>query len=554
MRKNKILLVRVPEIETSIRKNDFRSVGIGSLTIPLGITYLSSVIRNQNHHDVQILDLYAEYYELYISDCVSDPFKLITLSKKILSNTILQYRPDVVGFSAPFLFQHNFVKELINFTKESFPLVRIYLGGYPTIVPKIVMKDIDGLDVLFIGEAEKTITRVLDIEGSDSRYANINGISYRDNNNIIINKSLNLTYDINDIPYPSFDMLPLDKYKKILGSNAFPIMTSRSCPFTCNFCSSFLYSGRGLRLRKIDNITKEMEVLHKKYNIDSLFIRDDNFIVNKEHVKQFLRNLIKYNMTVPWCDSSGFHVNSIDEEILDLCKASGCSEVIFAVESGCGRVLKDIMNKNVNLEHALKMAKYCHEIGLPIQCYFVIGNPGETQEEIKMTVDFAREMQVDSCTFSIATPFPGTKYYDLAVEKGYLIHNPDFIIGLKYMEANLETDQLSSDDLKDIQYDANMRVNFLENRLLFGDTQALERALEKYIRIFKQYNFHVIALLIQGYIYAKLGNGGESVNKFTHVKQLLKDKDIDRAYGKYIQWDTPATNYYRQWLHNGKST
>lgn len=259
-------------------------------------------------------------------------------------------------------------------------------------------------------------------------------------------------------------------------------------------------------------------------------------------------------MTVPWCDSSGFHVNSIDEEILDLCKASGCSEVIFAVESGCRRVLKDIMNKNVNLEHALKMAKYCHEIGLPIQCYFVIGNPGETQEEIKMTVDFAREMQVDSCTFSIATPFPGTKYYDLAVEKGYLIHNPDFIIGLKYMEANLETDQLSSDDLKDIQYDANMRVNFLENRLLFGDTQALERALEKYIRIFKQYNFHVIALLIQGYIYAKLGNGGESVNKFTHVKQLLKDKDIDRAYGKYIQWDTPATNYYRQWLHNGKST
>jgi anaerobic magnesium-protoporphyrin IX monomethyl ester cyclase len=552
MNKYKILLVRVPEIEISSKRTDLRSVSIGSLTIPLGITYIASAIRNQNHHDVNILDLYAECYEIFISECVSDPFKLITLSKNILANAILQYRPDIVGFSAPFLFQHNLVKELINFAKESFPLLRIYMGGYSTIVPNIVMKDILGLDVLFIGEADKTIIRVLDMEGSNSRYDNIKGISYRCNNKIITNNSLDLISNINDISYPSFDMLPLNKYNKILGRNEFPIMTSRSCPFSCNYCSSFLYSGRGLRLRKIDNLLGEMELLHKKYNIDFLFIRDDNFNVNKEHIKQYLRSLLKNNMTVPWCDSNGLHVNSIDEEILDLCKASGCSEIIFAVESGCERVLKDIMNKKVDLKHALKMARYCNEIDLPLQCYFVIGNPGETKDEIKQTIDFARELQVDSCTFSIATPFPGTKYYDLAVEKGYLIHKSDYILGMKYMETNLETELISSDDLKDIQYDANMRINFLENRLLYGDTQALKKALQKYIRIFKQYNFHVIALLIQGYIYSKLGNHAECINKFKNVKELLKNQDIDKAYGKYIQWDTPVINYYREWLNNGE--
>lgn len=548
MKRKKILLVRVPEIDLQSSKTDIRNVGITSLAVPLGISYVASVIRHKTNYDCQILDLYAEYYEVFTNECISNPSKIITISKNVLNDIITQYQPDIVGFSASFLFQHSLVKELIEFTKDNFPFIAIFLGGYPTVAPGLVMKDIPSLDVLFIGEADISLVQVLESAENKIPLGNIRGIAYRSDDGVVINQGHNLVTNISEIPHPSFDMLPLSKYKDILGRNDFPMMTSRGCPFSCNFCAIRLYSGRTLRLRNLDDLLKEMEVLHNKFNIDFLHIWDDNFIVNKKHSKGFLKALIKHKMTVPWCDLGGFHVNSMDEELLDLCKASGCSQIVFAIESGCDRVLKDIMNKNVDLEHALKMAKYCREIGLPVHCYFILGNPGETEQEIKKTINFAHEMKVDSCSFSIATPFYGTKYYEIAIEKGYFLHNPDNIFGMKYMEADLKIEGLSPQALKDIQYDANIRVNFLENRCLSGDNQILETALGNYTRIFKQYNFHAIALLVQGYLCAKLGKMAESDNKFKQVYELLKNEDISRAYGKYIQWDTPATNLYRRSL------
>lgn len=291
----------------------------------------------------------------------------------------------------------------------------------------------------------------------------------------------------------------------------------------------------------------ELEIMHSKYHIEFMWIRDDNLIVNKHHAKKFLSEMMSRSFTVPWCDTSAFHVNSIDEELLRLCKASKCTEVIFAVESGSPRVLKEIMNKNVNLDHARKMAKVCRSIDLPLQCYFVIGNPGETKEEIQQTVDYALELQVDHCTFSIATPFPGTRYYEIAIERGYLVHEPEYILGMTYMEANLQTDQFSSEELKDIQYGANMLVNFLGNSLLRGDTKMLEKALKKFTRVSEQYQFHAIAFLMKGYLHGLLGDAGLCEEAYQHVREMLKDEETKKAYGKYIAWDTPPTNSYRQW-------
>jgi len=548
----KILLVRVPEIEFNSLSSDMRNISVSSISVPLGIAYISSVIRQDGNHDVQILDLYAKHYQKFISDFKTNPGEVLNIAKNDIMGAIDEYKPDIVGFSAVFNFQHALVKELVDSVKRYVPNVRTYLGGYPTVFPEMVLNSIPSLDILFIGEAENTILDVLEAASVNQAPRSIKGIASRIGGEVYLSSSLNLPLNLDSIPYPTFDMLPLESYRRIIGRNELPLMTSRGCPFSCNFCSSRLYSGRKFRLRSIENLFNEVELMLSNYSMDFMWIRDDNFIVNKSHAKNFLMGMIKRGLTVPWCDSSAFHVNSLDEELLELCKASGCVEVIFAIESGSRRVLKDIMNKNVDLDHAMKMAKFCRSIALPLQCYFVIGNPGETKDEMKQTIDYAVELQVDHCTFSIATPFPGTRYYELALEKGYLIHEPDYILGMKYMEANIQTEHFSSDELKDIQYDANIRVNFLENRLLNGDRKSLEKAFKKFTRVAEQYQFHAVARLIEGYLHGVLGDTKLSHEVFTRVREMLKDIEIKKAYGKYFQWNTPATNAYRQWEANNK--
>jgi anaerobic magnesium-protoporphyrin IX monomethyl ester cyclase len=544
--KNKLLLIRIPEIEFNLQAEDLRNISIGGLTVPLGVAYLAAVARRIKGWDVKVLDLYGEYFDEFTRRYRAEPKKILSFSRKIIGEAIESYQPEAIGLSAPFLFQHNLIKELARSIRKEFPGIKIYLGGYATIIPEAAMKDIPEIDVLFIGESEKTLVEVLSAKaGSDLK--GIKGIAFRTGKKISINKETNLVEDLDSLPFPAFDLLPLPEYEKSFSRNEFPIMTSRSCPFSCGFCSSRLYSKRGLRKRSTANLLAEMKILRDNYNVDLLYIRDDNFIVNKEHAKNFLKGLIKEKLIVPWIDTSGFHVNSIDEELLDLCKATQCTQVIFAVESGSPRVLKEIMNKNVDLEHAKKMAAYCRKIGLSVQCYFVIGNPGETKEEIIKTIDFASQMQVDHCTFSIATPFPGTKYFEIAVQKGYMIHSPEYILGMKYMEANMGTKEFSSVWLKDAQYDANIRVNFLENRLLLGDRVILKKALKKYSRIFEQYNFHAVAGLVLGYLYGKLGNTEQQEKTYAHILDLLTDGNIKKAYAKYIKWKTAPTNSFRQW-------
>jgi len=549
----KILFIRVPEIEYNEQSTDVRNVSVASLTIPLGITYLAAMIIQDGRYDVKILDLYAENYLDFISEHKEDPKNVLNISNKKIIEYISRYQPDIIGFSALFLFQHSLTKELIATVKRNFPHIKIHLGGYPTIIPEIVMKDIPELDVLFIGESENSIIQVLDAETKGNNFYSIDGIAFRDGKKVQINKSLNLVKDLDTLPFPAFDLLPLEKYKKIIGKNEFPLMTTRGCPFSCAFCSSKLYSKRGLRVRSVTNLLEEMEILRNKYAIDFLMIRDDNFIVNKGRTKKFLQAVIKRNLTVPWLDSSGFHVNSIDEELLDLCKATGCKEIIFAIESGSPRVLKEIMNKNVNLEHAKRMAEYCRKIDLLVQCYFVIGNPGETREEIMQTIEFAKEIQVDHCTFSLATPFPGTQYYDIAIKNNYLIHDSDYILGMKYMEANMETENFTPEWLKDTQYDANIKVNFLENKNLSGSKETLTKSRDFFARVYQQYNFHAVAHLIEGYLEGRLGDLNRQNVIFEEVRYMLQEEYINKAYAKYIEWDTAPTNCYWQWLESQKT-
>jgi magnesium-protoporphyrin IX monomethyl ester (oxidative) cyclase len=549
--KKKILLVRVPEITIASRSQDLRASSVSVLSVPLAIAYLTSTIRKQNLYEVGALDLYPLLYNK-IKYCATerDYNGLIALLTNSILSEIENFKPDIVGFSGLFLFQHNIVKELIRNVKDINSHLTIFLGGYPTVFPEIVLQDIPQLDVVFIGEAEKAIQEVLEAAYHGQSFDNINGIAFRKDGHVKINNRFNLVTALNDIPSPEFDLIPMDIYSETLGNSEIPFITSRGCPFSCNYCASHLYNNSQFRKRPIATINNEILKLYTDYNLQTLLIRDENFNVNKKHVMNVLNSIVDLNIPINWLDTNGLHVNSINKTFLDLCKKSGCLRAVLAIESSSPRVLRDVMNKNVDLAHAKAMAKYCHEIDLPLECYFVIGNPGETMDEIRQTISFASELDADKCTFSIATPFPGTNYYKYAVSNNLIETDIESTLGMQYMNVSMHCQEYTAAELKDVQYDANIKINFLENKSLRGEDDSLKAALVKYEKISEQYPFHAMALLLVGHININLGNTEKGEEVFRQVHRMLLDEGTSNAYSKYLEWDTPATNAFRQYIES----
>jgi anaerobic magnesium-protoporphyrin IX monomethyl ester cyclase len=546
----KILLVRVPECEDNSSVSDPRFVSSVPLEVPLGVSMLAAVLRQEGKHEVVICDMFAEHIVLIRSQLTEGRSRQLPFFSDTLTKVISDFQPDIIGFSALFIFQHDLVKTLSQIARHFAPSALICLGGYSTLAPRQLLEDLPDIDVAFISEAEISFPKLIQTYEDGGRFDGLEGIAFRDGKEIIVNKGPLLLSDLDSLPFSAFDMLPLHLYKAEAGMLHLPLLTSRSCPFSCNFCASKLYGGRTLRKRSTSNLLEELEGMHDRYGIGHLWIRDELFNGDKKHAKSFLHGMMDRGLELPWMDSNAFHVNSLDEEFLDLCKASKCVEAIFAVESGSPRVLSEVMNKRVDLDHALRMGAHCRSIDLPFTCYFVIGNPGETREEILQTVDFAETIGADNAVFSIATPFPGTNYYDKAVENGQLAPDIRSFLRMKYVEPTLEGQDFSKEWLKSIQYDANIRINYFNSPNIKKSPTGAAAYFE---RILERYPFHVVAALIAGYCQGLAGNLPEEARLFSEACKLLDNPQNQQVYGRYLDWQNPITDRYRQYMSSGSS-
>lgn len=547
-RRCKLLLVRVPEFEFDLCQDDVRHVSSASLDVPLGVTTLAAVLRDAGKHDVKILDLFAiniDAIREYMMD--RNPACMAVITDHLVS-AIREWQPDIVGFSALYLFQHSIVRHLSRKAKEEAPGAAVFLGGYCTLAPEILLPDLPDVDVVFMGEAELTLPMALDCYNRESELEKVPSIGFRRaDGSYHYNAERLQVADFTDVPRPAYELLPLHIYDRVYGERVLSMMTSRSCPNACSFCASSLYGARGLRTRRLDRLVADLRHMRDELGMTRLIIRDDFFNGNKKHCKQFLRAIIEHGFVTSWCDSSSFHVNSLDEEFLDLCKASGCDPAIFAIESASQRVLREVMNKRVDLDHARRMVSYCHKIGLPIEAYFVIGNPTETADEILQTIELAEELGCDNAVFSIATPLPGTKYYSDALSAGLMKNDIATLANLKFVNVNLCSDEFSPQWLKDTQYEANMRVNFYGYRYLKGGASDLQIAVRRFEGVHSQYPFHVVAALLAGYAHQRLANMEAAARMYQRVETLLQDPGLAEVYGRFIAWPNPANDAYREW-------
>ncbi|MCX6760318.1 MAG: radical SAM protein, partial [Candidatus Nealsonbacteria bacterium] len=333
---------------------------------------------------------------------------------KEVRENIKKFNPDILGISM-FTGAYKSAKITAQIAKEINPNLKTVVGGpHPTLCAEGTLKN-EEFDYAVVGEGEFVF---LDL-ASGKPLSDINGLVYKKGGKIIKNPEREFIADLDSLPFPARNLF-LDKGENINFGN---IATGRGCPYACRFCASPKIWKRKVRLRSADNVIKEIEEMISKYNQKSISFVDDTFTLIKNRAMEICRKIIDKKLNIEWrCDTRADH---LDDELVDLMKKAGCVCIRLGVESGSDKVLK-LMNKMATKDQLRKAANLVKKYGISLTVYLMAGFPGETDEDLKETIDFAKELEADYYSLGIVSPYYGTDIYFELKEKGQLTENEDW--------------------------------------------------------------------------------------------------------------------------------
>jgi len=399
---------------------------------PLGLAYIAAVLE-KNSYRVKILDSLAEGFD---QERIIDGRRMVGLSYSAIKKSIKKFKPDIVGVSVPFSFQSQEAHRIIDLTKRVDSKIITVVGGtHPTIQPEEMLEN-KNVDYAIRGEGEYVMLNLVRAIEKGRSARSIKGLSFRDNKGKIINNLRDEPIkNLDELPFPARHLLPMGKYfeaaKKArvvdgliaFGKNRTSIVTSRGCPFGCTFCSVNLTMTRLWRGRSPENVVSEIKDFIDRFGIQYFDILDDNFTLFPERTKKICRLMIKEDLKISWTTPNGVRADKLDKEMVILMKKAGCIGIKVAPESGNQEVLDKVIKKSLDLKKVKKAVALCKKQQLPVEAFFVIGFPEETERNIRQTISFAKQLRrlgCEYCYFFIATPYYGTEMYQSAVSKGYL--------------------------------------------------------------------------------------------------------------------------------------
>ncbi len=451
------------------------------LTPVLGLAYIAAVLE-QEGYQVKILDVAAE--DFHHVEVLQGEIIRIGIGYEEIEKRIRSFAPDAVGVSCLISNQSAEMVRLCELVKSIDKDILTIVGGeHPSALPEDALKN-ESIDFVVIGEGEYTTRDLLNhvVKGTD--YSSLDGFAYRDGDRIVVNPKTTFIENLDMLPLPARHLLPMDTYFKInlpqtgtsWKSPNTSIMTSRGCSARCIFCATSKFWGNRHRVRSVDKVLDEMELLVKTYGIKELQFIDDNLTLEKERAMQIFQGMIDRKLNLVWNTPQGIALWSVDDEVLKKMKESGCYEITFAVESGDERVLKEIIRKPVRLETIEPLVKSARKLGFITKGYFVVGLPGETLQDMEKTFAFARALAFDAAGIFIATPLPGTELYRLCNEKGYMKKDFSFQRAT-YARGNIDTPDFTSAQVEKLVSKNMLEINL---GLLFRNPG---KFLKKYARI-----------------------------------------------------------------------
>ncbi len=254
------------------------------------------------------------------------------------------------------------------------------------------------------------------IPASDQQLASIKGLCWRQGPSVVVNQDRPFIRNLDDLPIPRHDMLPYEKYRipMIKGPYTF-IVTSRGCTAGCKYCIKHVSYQFSIRIRTPENIMQELWTL-KKLGVAHVHMYADLFTVNREQVIGICKLMIEEKINLSWTCNS--RVDYVDEELLQLMAKAGCNLISWGIESANEQILRKAA-KGYRMEQAPRSLNWAKNAGIKNWGYFIIGLPGETEETIKETIKFAKDLPLDIALFHVAAPYPGTPFFFEVLENNW---------------------------------------------------------------------------------------------------------------------------------------
>ncbi len=393
----------------------------------VGIAYLSSVTKREGH-EVKIYDQGIE----------KNDSKLV--------HSIETFNPDIIGITA-FSYCYNYVLYLINQIKDITNIPIIIGGPHVSAVKKQILLDTRA-DFAMKGEGEVSFIHFLNkLSEGKLRFEEVDGLIWRDDlGEIIENKDQSLIKDLDLLPFPDYENFKLENYS-YYTKKTLPIITSRGCPYGCNYCSVQLSMGRGFRPRSSQNVVDELEYWYRKGFISFEF-NDDCFSLDIERAKEICKLIIIKDLKIKWQLYNGIRVDRINEELLKLMKESGCIFISYGCESGDQDIINNI-GKGITLEQVKNAVELTNKVGIKNSVNFIIGHPGETYQKAMNTIEFADKLPTNFVNVYNLIPYPGTILYEWINKNGtWLFTMRDILenIGSRDLKPVFETPEFTKEE------------------------------------------------------------------------------------------------------------
>ncbi len=366
------------------------------LSVPIGIGSLAGYLLSRNIR-VEVIDEHAR------------PFTQEVLAEAV-SNVS---RPYVFGISVlTACVQRSY--EIARMIKSSYPESKIIFGGiHPTVLPDEIMANNDA-DFVIRSEGEEVLLKLYEAIVSGADLSGIKGLSYKKDGAVVHNGDAQLP-DLSTLP--AFPYNIFDKYSQRYNFGF--IASSRGCPYDCIFCSQRSISGQSFRYAPVGIVIDEIDLLINKYKQTHINFVDDNFTANKKRIVPLCEEMIRrrfYEKSTFDCQT---RADAVDEEILSILKKAGFRLINFGLETASERLMV-ILNKRETVKQNIEAVRLAKKHGFGVSGTFIFGLPTETREERWQAYRLAKELDLDYVRFNNATPYPGTRLYEIARAEGRL--------------------------------------------------------------------------------------------------------------------------------------
>ena len=412
---------------------------------PQGLAYIAAVLLKEGYE-----------VEIYHQDKYHYPDEYLT-------RYLNKNKFDVIGISViGGYYQYRKLLKISKAINQSKNRPFYIIGGHgPSPEPEYFLKKMQA-DAVVIGEGEITIVELLGAIANHTSLTGIKGIAFRNGRDVVVNKRRPLIKDIDNIPFPAYELFPMDYYTlfrmPFVKKNDFVmrILTGRGCSFRCNFCYRL---DKGFRPRNAEGIIEEIRLLKRKYGVTFIMFTDELLMSSIERTVSLCEAFIKARLNIKW--SCNGRLNYAKPEVIKLMKRAGCVFINYGIEAVDDMVLKN-MNKGLRVSQIIKGVEITFRAGVHPGLNIIFGNIGDSRETLNKAVEFL--LNYDDCTqmrtIRPVTPYPGSPLYYYAIRKGFLKDCEDFYEN-KHVNSDLlavNFTDLSDDEFHKCLLDANTKL------------------------------------------------------------------------------------------------